>query len=204
MRSINSWVYDGEFGMEDNLQRNNGLWTETNYETYLDQLNSVPPFTMNRNYFIVGEPYYGYLHACFFTFKERYFGKFVDVRFFDAYSALKEILHQFSFEHIEIIFFNEHDDCNLIVKLDKNKIFKAIITAKDLMIFPSNNIKHICFDISNAFVSCYKMGGGNIIPFVVESDGVDKLQIFVEKDSFYIVIKLEDDVYYSTTELNEL
>ena len=102
-RDNSQWVYDGDFSIDYNWEHKNGLWTETNEETYWDQLGCVPPIQMNRNSFMVGEPYThnekGFpVYASFVKFRDRYFGKYDIIKNFNVENYKLEILNQFAME----------------------------------------------------------------------------------------------------------
>jgi len=98
MRNINDWVYNGEGGIDDNFKKNNGLWTETNSQTYWDQLECVPPIRMKGNAFMVGEPYTFNVYAAFVNIGDRYFGANRNIKTFDPGVYRQEIRKQFSIE----------------------------------------------------------------------------------------------------------
>jgi hypothetical protein len=77
-RSIKEWCYNGIGGMENNFNSHNNKWTETNKDTYLDQLGVLLPIYKSQNAFMVGECYDCYksksCYAGFIQIGERYFG----------------------------------------------------------------------------------------------------------------------------------
>jgi hypothetical protein len=103
MRDINTWVYSGDGGIDDNWRKQNNQWTETNSDTYWDQLEVVPPKVMKRNSFVVGEPYDHIkgipVYAVFVQMKNRYFGKNDLITNYNLEKYITEIKLQFGMEN---------------------------------------------------------------------------------------------------------
>ncbi len=101
-RDINTWVYNGDGGMDDNYHKNNGLWTETTEKTFYDQLEVVPPIRMKFNAFMVGECYtHDYdlrqpIYSTFVQIGNRFFGKHCALNTFNPGDYTLEIKKQFN------------------------------------------------------------------------------------------------------------
>jgi hypothetical protein len=98
-RSIKEWCYNGVGGMENNFSANNRKWTETNKDTYFDQLGVLLPLYKSKNAFMVGECYDVYksnrCYASFIIVEDRYFG--IIRSDFEPEKWEQEIREQFSF-----------------------------------------------------------------------------------------------------------
>ena len=102
-RDNSQWVYDGMYGATWNWMEHNNLWTETNEETYWEQLGCVPPIRMDSNSFMVGEANSyddaGYLeYSAFVCIGDRYFCKICSIKTYDLGVYKQEIRKQFEME----------------------------------------------------------------------------------------------------------
>jgi len=105
-RDNSQWVYNGDFSIDYNWNHQNGLWTETNEETYWDQLGCVPPRKQSQCAFMVGEPYsdvkvdgkWHIIYATFIEVDDRYFGKFDIVKNYNPAKYSNEIRKQFAMD----------------------------------------------------------------------------------------------------------
>ncbi len=72
--NINDWPYPE---VETMFKTGDKSWREVSHKIYWDQLECVPPVRMERNCFMVGEPWHhderGAIHTAFVQIGERYF-----------------------------------------------------------------------------------------------------------------------------------
>ena len=101
-RNLNTWVYDGEGGIDDNYNKNLPLWTETTEKVYGEQLECLPPIRQASEAFMVGECYdYKDGHSQYAAFVmvkinhiRRFFGRIAPLYLFSVIEYKNEVLNQ--------------------------------------------------------------------------------------------------------------
>ena len=98
---INQWPYNPPDSLRELFAQGDKTWRETNYKTYMNQLECLPPIRMTGDAFMVGECYcasrQGNVYAAFIDIHGRYFCRLAPLSQYDPAAFVTEIRKQFNF-----------------------------------------------------------------------------------------------------------